>query len=48
MNHERMWRQLKARVVKKSDDVDGLRKADYNDVLLIMSGIEAEEYEKQT
>lgn len=46
MNHERMWRQLKARVVKKSDDVDGLRKADYNDVLLIMSGIEAEEYEK--
>lgn len=46
MNYERMWHQLKARLVKKSDDVDGLRKADYNDALLTMSSIEAEEYEK--
>lgn len=48
MNYENMWNRLKSAVVEKSNDVDGVRRADYNDVLLTMSSLETEEYEKDS
>lgn len=48
MNYENMWNRLKSAVVEKSNDVDGIRRADYNDVLLTMSSLETEEYEKDS